>query len=480
MSKKTRIAKQLLKLAKELVAGKSIKADLQNNMQEVFQAMQAFDDTSAGNTELHSYIKKIVDNLIVARNGMASYYDAFLARKAEEAQSLHDMFYQQLAQGYREQGSGKKKKTITVNDINDLSKQSLSIYRNILGFDLVQPGMFQSLGQDQTMKPLNEDVYMPSLMQNPNDPNDIIQNPAKQVAGTTFKNLPFKLLISTGAVGAFDLFISRMSRGINPSDIDNKFKYVECQAIENVGAKLFIALGKQPTLLKDYMKNAVQKSILNKLLQGKSEIELPMNTSLRSLHGIIVNENQQIVLYDTSVSLLLAEMAQTTEAQQALIEEKRQKQIENPSLLRKQREMPENVLKDDAIRNERGDNGDANGDDGLVMSSRECRVRALVASSRLYEARCREAGIAEWWEGFKKKAKGLWEKTKQIFSKLAEEVKNCTSHFTSSSNKIKEAVSECEQADQKVTDAYAMQAQAFNEFIASLEAECDRVIAENK
>lgn len=468
MKKNVKLAKELVKLAKELV-GKSQKvADInqQSGMDAFLRAIVSYPDTEEGNIRLANKMKELVNYLFQARNGLVSYYDEYHATKVARVMELKEILGGQLAKGEREQGTGKNKQTIAVSDLNDLSQQLVSELRNAMGFHAVTPAMFPSLDKSGTSAPLQKKVPMPELMQDPADPTNIVQNEGTiSLQSTPYLNLPYQLLLSTGCVGEFDLFVTRQARDMDKKLIDNKFQLCTTDKVKDLGANLYVAAGKQPTMLKKYLDNAVKSAELNKLLHDKSVVMTPMFESMRSLLGIIVDANQRIVLYDTSVNQELIKIEEGVREKNALIAERLQKQEENPKL----KKLPEYSTLDEKIKSERGQGEE---DGGFKMSNAN-------NNKRTFEASIHNAGLGEWWNSFKGKVKKVWSGLKSAIEKLANLVVDIKQEISAYSDKIINGIKKCDEADQKVIDNIAEQHHIFNKFIEDLNNECKKIIAEN-
>lgn len=468
MNKNVKIAKELVKLAKALVVKNQKVADINQpaGMEALLRAIVNYPDTPEGNARLAAKMKELINGLFQQRNGLDSYYDAYRAAKMERVMKLKETFGEQLAKGYRETGNGKNKKIITVNDIGDLSQQLVSELTNAMGFHTVQPAMFPSLDESGTSKPLQEKVKMPELMQDPNNPTNIIQNEGTvSLNSTPYLNLPYQLLLSTGCVGEFDLFVTRQARDMSKNLMDNKFQLCTTDDVKSLGANLYIAAGKQPTMLKKFLDNAVKSAELNKLLGDKKIIMIPMLESMRSLLGIIVDANQRIVLYDTSINQELIKIEEGIKQKDAVIAERLQKQEENPKL----KKLPEFSTLDEKIKSERGQGEE---DGGFKMSRAK-------NNKRTFEASIHNAGLGEWWKSFKNKVKQIWSGLKSAIEKLANLVVDIKRDMLGYSDKIKDGIKKCDEADQKVIDNIAEQQRLFNKFVEDLNNECKRIIAEN-
>lgn len=468
MKKNIKIAKELVKLAKALAGKKQKVADInqQAGMDAFLQAVIKYPDTEEGNARLAAKTKELVNYLFQARNGLASYYDEYHTTKVAKVTELKTIFARQLAKGERETGEGKNKKIITVNDLDDLSQQQVSELRNLMGFHTVTPPMFPSLDKSGTSAPLQKKVPMPELMQDPTDPTNIVQNEGTiSLQSTPYLNLPYQLLLSTGCVGEFDLFVTRQARDMDKKLIDNKFQLCTTDKVKDLGANLYVAAGKQPTMLKKYLDNAVKSAELNKLLHDKSVVMTPMFESMRSLLGIIVDANQRIVLYDTSVNQELIKIEEGVREKNALIAERLQKQEENPKL----KKLPEYSTLDEKIKSERGQGEE---DGGFKMSNAN-------NNKRTFEASIHNAGLGEWWNSFKGKVKKVWSGLKSAIEKLANLVVDIKKAIFAYSDEVEKGIQKCDEADQQVVDKIAEQHHIFNKFIEDLNNECKKIIAEN-
>lgn len=370
MSKNIKLARQLVRLALDLVKGQNVTAKLntQDELQKFWETYGEYTGTPEQEQALKHAIHEYVSKLQGIANGYSTVYNDFVESQRREADLLADELEK------AKQTGGKLK--------------GLARLRNLWGFYL-NLGAFKKYSGQINKRDLG--MRTPSIIPDVDFTIDGVpyQSQTEKAKGPGFLELPFSLLQFKKMTYLFDVYITKKASAhqLDPDSQPEQWVEIEAPELSDLESKLFIAFSQKRSSVQMLEASLNAAMLGGKTFDGiKSKFQNLAKTSFKNIQGMIVNAEGLVVAFSDSI----AEDKQVLEDVKDDVSEAREKAIDQS-------------IKNPAFFDKNHPQGIDPKDENVFVSS------------------SKTAGVIDW---FVSKVSSAWNKMKSAFESIRQKIED--------------------------------------------------------
>ena len=435
-----KIAKQLVRIAKELVASRNVTAELNkpDQLKAFWDCFSASGMTSKGLANVEGKIAYFVQNFQNAVTAQRSFYDRYIDSVNAEISKIQ---------------------SIAADNGGNLSGQLLTQLRNYMSYytkldsfvtvqtdangDFLESNKRKGPGMHSTFnKPLEDIVWDSSLRMY------VPSGTAYEGRNPNNLSLPNAIQVRTGIDTYFHVLTTMLSNlhGQDQMTIPHEeFVQLDVPALNQLKAKMYIAVSQKRTTMQ------LHEAVINSaLLGGKTFSNLRVDLqsmalkSFKKLQGLLVDANNRVIAFCDTISMDKDQLDVITDNVNQAIDKAKQQEETNPALF------------------------DKNHPNGIDPAD----PNVYVGSSRIASRR-RQAGLVKWLKT------NVVDKFKGIFAGIKQKWEEFVAGLRSIKNDFKVECDNVNSINDKIVQSINDNTTAINQVIYDLTAVLDKIIAED-
>lgn len=286
MNKNIRLARELVKIALDVVKSNNITAKLntQDDLQKFWETYGEYTGTPEQERALKSAIHNYVAKLQNIRSGLSSVYNEFVDSQRREASILAEELQK------AKQTGGKLK--------------GLARLRNLWGF-YTNLGAFKKYTGQLTKRDLG--MRTPSIIPDVDFTINGVpyQSDTEKAKGPGFLELPFSLLQFKKMTYLFDVYITKKAseHQLDPDSQPEQWVEIEAEELGDLESRLFIAFSQKRSSVQ-MLETSLNAAMLGgRTFDGiKSKFQNLAKTSFKNIQGMIVNAEGLVVAFSDSIA----------------------------------------------------------------------------------------------------------------------------------------------------------------------------------